>query len=188
MAKITCRVFALSFAAVFILAASQGCTKRQDSPPPQTESSPPAETAEPSSAQPRTLSSRPKGDFPSLTQAVELWKQGKGDQAVEVFAGIRWATKVDFGPTSPFSISEREFGKLSSPQRQQRLQQIMEEFTHLRSLCKAVLEKAQSVPNGAKYIDASAGFADAIINDPHALAILTAFATAVQQKAAELKK
>ncbi len=188
MAKITFRVFALSFAAVFILAASQGCTKRQDSPPPQTDSSPPGETAEPSSAQPRSLSSRPKGDSASLTQAVELWKQGKGDQAVEAFAGIRWAARVDFGPTSPLSTSEREFIELPLPQRQQRQQQIMDEFIHLRGLCKAVLEKAQSAPNGAKYVDASAGFADAIINDPQALAILTAFARAVQKKAAELKK
>ncbi len=188
MAKITFRVFALSFAAVFILAASQGCTKRQDSPPPETESSPPAETTEPSSAQPRTLSSRPKSDSASLSQAVELWKQGKGDQAVEAFVGIGWGTRVDFGPTSPLSISEGELVELSSSQRQQRLQQIMDEFTHLRGLCKAVLEKAESAPNGAKYIDASAGFADAIINDADALAILTAFATALQKKAVELKK
>lgn len=124
--------------AVFVLIAVHGCGESEDVSQeqgvPETESSPPASSPETSAETASGNTAPAAGEDASVAELVALWNAGQADEATSRFLLIDWQKADAFRDSPGLTLSEAEFLALPEDQRQQVLQETMNQLGSVRKL------------------------------------------------------
>lgn len=191
--RLLVRMLAVCVAAVFMISGCGG----KDEPPAEPSSdsannevSRPDQTPEPASPGSRfkvpdnPIAFDPNGP-PVLPEPLELWKQGKQDEAIAAFVAIDWTSGPPFKQNSVLSLTEKEFNMLAPEDRDTAMNIIMAETTQIKNLCEAVVQKGASSPESDKYIQAVQNCAKVMLQNEDALSFIKLMATVIESTATQ---
>ena len=130
----------------------------------------------------------------SMQALLDKWQQGDKPGAVSAFADLDWSARPLFSTSSPLSLSEEQFAKLSASDRGTKSTGITSQTGVLKELTAAVAEAGitaaaqKDIAQARKHFTALKQCGEAL-NGPTSLAVVKMIGKSVKKRAeAELSK
>ena len=108
-------------------------------------------------------------DGPGLEEILKLWRDGKNEDAIDIFLSTKWDGYVAPSTTSILNLSEKEFVKLPESERTTILKKSMELTMDVRRLSQRIVELGNEY-RASKSIDLARKHYQAVLDCGKALA------------------
>ncbi|MBW8035392.1 MAG: hypothetical protein FVQ79_07125 [Planctomycetes bacterium] len=98
------------------------------------------------------VDTEPSVESGKIVQMLELWSQGKKDEAVELLVGVDWTKQIEFGREPYiFSLTEKGYVSLKPKDQQRAIKNIMAMASTMKKIAKEALAKGKAATSNRNY-------------------------------------
>ncbi len=109
------------------------------------------------------VKTEPSDESEKIVQMLELWSEGKKDEAIEFLLGIDWTKQIEFGKEPYiFSLTEKGYISLKAEDQKQVMEKIMVTASTMRKIVKEALAMGQTAAANQDYEGAERYFEAAL--------------------------
>jgi hypothetical protein len=124
-----------------------------------------------------------------IVQMLELWSEGRKDEAIELLLGIDWTEQIEFGKEPYiFSMTERGYISLKADDQKRAMEEIMAAAVNVRKIVYGVLDLAKAAIASNEYEQAERHFGAALQlgklleRDPDRMIMIRLVGIAIEKK------
>jgi tetratricopeptide (TPR) repeat protein len=135
------------------------------------------------------VETEPSVESEKIVQMLELWTQGRKDEAIEILLRVDWAQPIEFGKEPYiFSATERGYIALNAEDQERLMAEIMDTAVKVRNIVYEVLDLARNAVSAKQYEQAERYFEAAlqlgklVDRNPDAMIIVRLVGIAVEKK------
>ena len=109
------------------------------------------------------VKTEPSDESEKIVQMLELWSEGKKNEAIEFLLGIDWTKQIEFGKEPYiFSLTEKGYISLKAEDQKQVMEKIMVTASAMRKIVKEALAMGQTAVANQDYAGAERYFEAAL--------------------------
>ena len=134
------------------------------------------------------VETEPSVESEKIVQMLELWSEGKEDEARELLLGIDWTKQIEFGKEPYiFSLTEKGYISLKAEDQKQAMEEIMAAASAIRKLVKQALSMGktaaadQDYKKAEQHFDAALQLGNLLSRNPQGMVIVRLVGIAIQK-------
>lgn len=98
------------------------------------------------------VQTQPSAESEKIVQMLELWTQGRKDEAIEILLRVDWAEPIEFGKEPYiFSITENGYISLNAEDQERLMAEIMDTAVKVRNIVYEVLDLGRNAASAGQY-------------------------------------
>jgi len=136
------------------------------------------------------VETEPSDESEKIVQMLELWSEGKEDEAREFLLGIDWTKQIEFGKEPYiFSLTEKGYISLKAEDQEQAMEEIMAAASAIRKLVKQALSMGktavadQDYKKAEQHFEAALQLGNLLSRNPESMVIVRLVGIAIQKVA-----
>ena len=134
------------------------------------------------------VKTEPSAQSEKIVQMLELWTEGKKDEAIEILLGIDWSEQIEFGKEPYlFSVTEKGYISLKAEDQKRVMEEIMATASMVRKIVKEVLALGQTAvadqdyKKAEQYFDTTLHFGKLLTSHTESMYIVQMVGVAVKK-------
>ena len=135
------------------------------------------------------VETEPSAESEEIVQMLELWSEGRKNEAIEILLGIDWTEQIEFGKEPYiFSITEKGYISLKAEDQKRAMEEIMATAATVRKIVHEILNlgqaavAAQNYKGAERHFEAALQFGKLLARDPESMIIVRLVGIAVEKK------